>query len=306
MLKNLFNLQAKFNSSLYNLNEKKLSDSEIVDITKTLSLCLHSEVSELMQSVDFKDHHAQTDFVDKTKMLYESVDIFRYILAILNINQISSENFIEAFYDKDSYLNFLHKTQDNWDGSQPVVIVDMDDVLTEFRQGFADWLGENYNLEIDVYSKEYYFITALNKLDLNPEAVFYEFVNKGGFRNLDVVDGSIEMLDNLKKQGYWIQLLTARPKENLKCFYDTFYWLKNNSISFDAVDFSTEKFRWCARSKYYDKDKIVAAIDDAPKHIVDYAKHGIVCYYPRKNYNLEVDGRDNTFVYTNPSKLIIK
>ena len=305
MLKKLFKLQNQFNIDLYDLENKSLSKQEIVDITKTLSLCLHSEVSELMQSVDFRDHHSKSDSVDKVKMLYESVDIFRYVLAILNINKIQSDDFLQAFYDKDAYLCALEKTQHNWKGNKPAVIVDIDDVLAEFRQGFANWLDETYNLDIDVESKEYYFITALSKLDVNPESVFYDFVNQGGFRNLPVVDGAIDMLNNLRSQGYWIQLLTARPKENLKCFYDTYHWLKVNNIPFDAIDFSPEKFRWCARSNYYNSNSIVAAIDDAPKHIRDYAKHGVTCYYPAKNYNNEVSGTDNTHVYNNPRKLLI-
>ena len=76
---NLFSVQKKFNQKLYGDN---LSDKEKAEITKTLSLCLHSEVSELMQSVTFKDHHIQTDNIDKVKMLFESVDVIRYVIAI--------------------------------------------------------------------------------------------------------------------------------------------------------------------------------------------------------------------------------
>ena len=82
---NLFSVQKKFNQKLYGDN---LSDKEKAEITKTLSLCLHSEVSELMQSVTFKDHHIQTDNIDKVKMLFESVDVVRYVIAILNLNNI--------------------------------------------------------------------------------------------------------------------------------------------------------------------------------------------------------------------------
>ena len=69
------------------------------------------------------------------------------------------------------------------------------------------------------------------------------------------------MLQDIRNRGYWIQLLTARPKENLKCLHDTYYWLDNNDIPYDAIDFSSEKFRWCAKSRYYDAGKIEFAIE---------------------------------------------
>ena len=125
----LFEIQKKFNDNLYGEDVDKTKTAEI---TKTLSLCLHAEVSELVQSIEIRDHHIQTDNIDKTKMLYESVDVFRYILAILNLNKISCDDFLNAFYDKDNYLSCLDKNPSKWDGKKPVVIVDIDDVLAEF------------------------------------------------------------------------------------------------------------------------------------------------------------------------------
>ena len=52
-----------------------------------------------------------------------------------------------------------------------------------------------------------------------------------------------------------------------------------------------------------DKGKISFAIDDSPKHVSEYAKHGIFCYMPEKNYNKEVRGFSKTRTYPNPSKL---
>lgn len=259
-----------------------------------------------MQSVTFKDHHIQTDKIDKVKMLFESVDVIRYVIAMLNLNDISSENFLQAFMDKDVYLNNIDKDQKSWDGQQKVAIVDIDDVLSEFRLHFALHLNKEYDLYPDVEGEEYYFITALSKLDMNPEEVFEKFTDQGGFRDIPVVSGAIEMLNDIKNQGYWIQLLTARPKENLKCFYDTYYWLNKNNIPYDALDFSNEKFRWCAKSSYYDNNKISFAIDDSPKHVSEYAKHGIFCYMPKKNYNKEVRDIPKTSTYDNPEKLFRK
>ena len=142
-IEDLFQIQSQFNNKIYGDTQSNLQKTEI---TKTLALCLHSEVSELIQSLTYKDHHYKSSDVDKIKMLFESVDVFRYVLAILNLNGIEPKDFITAYFDKDYYLRAINKTPEQWDGVKPVVIVDIDDVLSEFRQNFADWLEEHYDL----------------------------------------------------------------------------------------------------------------------------------------------------------------
>ena len=68
----------------------------------------------------------------------------------------------------------------------------------------------------------------------------------------------------------------------------SYFWINQQNIPCDAISFSPEKFRWCAKSKYYDEGAIKFAIDDAPKHAEDYAKHGIKCLVPLKSYNEEL------------------
>ena len=166
-----------------------------------------------------------------------------------------------------------------------------------FRCDFANWLTKTYKIDVDVESKEYYFITALTNIGINPEEVFENFIKDDGFRNLRVVKGAKQALTTLQNQGYWIQLLTARPGDNLRCFYDTYSWLMKNEIPFDALDFSSEKFRWCAKSVYYDKGAIKFAIDDSPKHATEYCTHGISCWVPEKSYNTQVWEKEKIKTY---------
>ena len=63
------------------------------------------------------------------------------------------------------------------------------------------------------------------------------------------------------------------------------------NLPYDGIDFSSEKFRWCARSKFY--KHILFAIDDSPKHALEYAKHGIKCHVPIKSYNKQTEGINN-------------
>lgn len=269
-------------------------------ITQENVLCAHAELSALVNATNYKNHHSHTEPIANRKtVLYETVDVIRYMMATLNTWGITPEEFEKAFDKKDIYLNKYHELQNRKRKDlQPVVIVDIDDVLANFRQGFSDWLKEKFKVDADVDSKEYYFISALSKINLNSETVFKMFLDDEGFANLTVDTDNLELLWQLKHQGYWIHLLTARPEEELQCLYDTYFWIWQQNIPCDAISFSPEKFRWCAKSKYYDQGAIKFAIDDAPKHAEDYAKHGIKCLVPKKAYN-EYLNDENIFHYEN-------
>ena len=282
----MLKIQKKYNTQVIGT---ALSEKELETNTQQLALCAHAELSALVNATNFKKHHGNLEKVDRDNILFESIDVLRYIQAIQNLWGISSEEVESAFLAKDAYLNARKRISDTpWSG-QPVAIIDMDDVIVDFRVGFANWLKRTYNIDVDVYSEEYYFITALQKIDVNPEQVFSRFISESGFANLLPNRGAATFMNELKKRGYWLQILTARPEEDLRCMYDTYQWLEKHNIPYDDVGFSTEKFRWCAKSKYYDSNSIAFAIDDSPKHAEEYAKHGINVKVPIKSYNKNIN-----------------
>jgi len=284
--KQMLEMQRQYNKIIVGRSDQ-LSQELKEKITQENVLCAHAELSALVNATNYKNHHSHSEPVaNRSTVLYETVDVIRYMMATLNTWGVTSKEFENAFLKKDIYLNkHLELQEKEWDGTQPVAIVDIDDVLANFRDGFANWLNKKFGVMPDVNSKEYYFITALSKIKLNSEAVFKMFLEDEGFANLTIDTDNLELLWQLKHKGYWIHLLTARPEEELQCLYDTYFWINQQNIPCDAISFSPEKFRWCAKSKYYDAGAIKFAIDDAPKHAEDYAKHGIKCLVPLKTYN---------------------
>ena len=269
-LQDLFEDQKSF-SQLLEISEN-LNPRDIDEITKTLALALYSEVGELVSATDYKSHRNKKIEPDPDKILFESVDVVRYIIAILNLWEISPEKFLSAWSSKDKYLK-LSKTCENttWKGEN-VAIVDMDDVLCEFRVGFSQWLKKVHNINADVNSREYYFIDALEKSGFNPEEIFLDFISDDGFLSLAPARGAQNFMSTLREKGYFIHILTARPSSNLRCYYNTFQWLDNHQIPFDKIDFSSEKLRWCMKSCYWTSSAIKFAIDDSPKHATEYEK----------------------------------
>jgi len=298
-MKKLFKDQARFNK----LVEKYKSRTRD-EITKELALALHSEVSDLVSATSYRSHRKKKIKPDIDKILFESVDIVRYTIAILNEWNICHEDFLNAWQSKDTYLNSCNRCENNiWNGEK-VAIIDIDDVLCEFRQGFSKWLLHTHSIVTDVESSEYYFISALEETGHNPEKIFESFISDSGFLNLDIATGGKEFMDNLKDDGYFVHILTARPGNNLRCVYNTFEWLENNKIYFDKIDFASEKLRWCIQSDYWCKNSISFAVDDSPKHAAEYSKHGVKTFFPDKSYNKELESISECFRYESFEKII--
>jgi len=274
-------------------DSSKLTEKQREEHLKTLVLALHSEATGIVEAVNYKDHRTSEGPVDIAKILFKTVDAYRYILAILNLWGIDSNNFAAALDQKNSFLHYRHKMAGRcWDGEQPVALFDMDDVLANFRKSFCDWSSRKCGHFIDPESDEYYNVREFKKLDINSEGYFKEFIDCHGLALLERDEAYIALLNHLKSQGYWIQIITSRPENELNCFYDTYAWLSMNKIDADGVAFAPEKFVWLTKQPYYSKGKYFA-IDDSAKHAAEYAKHDVKVMVPEKSYNQEVKGINN-------------
>ena len=262
-----------------------LSSQELENITKNFALAMHGEISEMMQAVNLKDHRKTEISPNRDLVLYKSVDIFRYCLAMLNLWKIDPDEFVQACEDKDSFLHSRHQELENkWSKTKkPVIIVDIDDVLADFRDCFNSWLETKYQIKTDSNHESYYNSSLLLENGLNPQDAFNSFISEGGFRNLRLTEVLPSTLKIFKKRGYYIQLLTARNLQNFKCLYDTHFWLKKSQIEFDSLASSPEKYLWLTQQDFY--SHVAFAIDDSSKHAMEYASHGIPTIMPSKPYN---------------------
>ena len=301
MFGSLKEIQGQFSDLFFNASA--LSEEEKEEMTRSFALALHSEVSSLVGEISFKDHIGTGRKADTRKILYESVDVFRYILAILNLWGHTSEDFIEAFMNRDAFLHMRFELdRRKWDG-QPAIIVDVDEVVCSFRGGFTDWLVTTKGLSVDVNSNEYYHVQPIKEAGFSPEGLFEEFISRGNLRNLDTIMGTVDALNQLRRDGFWIHLLTARPDKNLQCLYDTYYWLSKCGLEFDRISFSPEKMIWLMKAEYFEQGVVICAIDDSVKHTMEYAKHGVHVISPVMSYNTELREVNNVTMYENPQEL---
>ena len=293
----MMRFQANYNEAKFG----KLETSQKREVSKDLALNAYNSINKMIEKM-----RVDSGVPDEDDLVYSSIDVLRYVMSMLNLWEIAPEDVSLAFSLKDTYLELDHKINTRkWSG-QPVAIVDIDDVLAEFRTPFAEFLSRVYDIEADVESEQYFFVEDILKAsgNINPEKVFESFVQERHFRCLPIVEDARTFLEDLRSRGYWIQLLTARPKNNLKIFYDTYSWLTTTGLPFDRVDFSPEKLRWCMNSEYYDTNAIKFAVDDSPKHAIEYADHGIQVKVPIKSYNKHISENKNIDFYSELKEII--
>jgi hypothetical protein len=298
--KKMLKRQREFSNLFFDADQ--FNDDKREEMTKSFALALHGEVSALVSSINFKDHHANRKTPDREKILYESIDALRYLLAIMNTWGYTPDEVDDAFNDKDTFLHMRHKSETaKWDG-RPVLIVDVDDVIAHFRKDYFKWLEATYDIVIPQDYPEYYASTPLKEKGINPEATFKDFISDRKLREIEPIDDTIDVLGRAQKMGYWIQLLTARPDQNLICLYDTYHWINQMNIPFDGLAFSGEKYRWVVQSPFY--GHVAACIDDSPKHAAEYATHGLLVLSPELSYNTSLKDVKNVIHYSNSKQLL--
>lgn len=285
--------QKKFSDLFF--KAENLSEAEKIERHKIFALALHSEVSSLADAVHYKDHRPTKSETKKQKILYETVDIVRYCWATLNLWGTTPEEFLDAYESRAAFL-WDRETRglQNWSG-QPVVIVDVDDVLARFRQGFFGWVKEKFNVDFDLEDPNYYAQGTVG--NMSNEEAYMLFIKQGGIRTLPVNENVVSSIKSLRDSGVWIHLLTARPKDNLKCLYDTYLWLSQMGIPYDSIALSPEKYRWIVDKDFFKQGKLVCAVDDSPKHISEYANHDIPVLVPKRAYNKKLWNAKNIITF---------
>ena len=300
-LLHMFESQNEFSSLFF--DKGSLTNEEKQELTKSFTLALHSEASGIIDSINFKDHRLVKKEVDRNKLLFKSIDSFRYMLAIMNLWDFSQEDFIAAFHSKDLFLNMRHEFEGNpWRPEQPVVLFDIDDVLNEFRATFTQWLQDEHGVYVDPDSTEYYSTKEVKAAGLSPDGTFQQFVAEGGLMSITSNQKMINIANKLYDKGVFVQLITARPADNLKCKYDTYRWAKDSGIKCSHIDFSPEKYRWLLTQDYFHSDVVLCALDDSEKHSMEYAKHGISVLSPRTSYNKVLQDVQGVTIYDDPEQ----
>jgi dimeric dUTPase (all-alpha-NTP-PPase superfamily) len=271
-LKDIFKEQKDFQKYFYNPDD--ISDEDKIKFTKEYVLSIHKELGEILDTIPWKLHRKEEKAKSENNTIEEIMDCFKFLLNLCIIWGIDDEKFVKEFFRKSMVVRQRYNQEilKVISKDDKVCAIDLDDTLADSSKYF-----------IEVYHRENCTSTPYkNKADLKNrlDTLSYEefkswFRESGEKVNIPVISGAKELCDYLKKKGYKIVIISARPYEkHRRIFSDTLQWLNDNEIQYDAV--------------YFDKDKHIKIlkqlpnlsfiIEDNPEYSEQIASQGFKVY----------------------------
>ena len=235
MLTNLFEDQNKFTiKALATLDGVlyPLSDEQKIKYTKDYIEYLHAELVEVLNNVPWKKHR-YTGKTDRHALVEELIDVQKFLWGLMSIWEVDEEEFAEVYKNKtlvvEQRFKQEHVFKKELSDTEKIAVIDIDDVIANWRQGFSDWVTDNYTYNTTEFAPN----TALREL-LKVEAR-----QNGIMRTLKLKEGVLDGLGKLNQAGYLIVFLTARPvSECPRLITDTIVWLAEHNLPSSYVYFS--------------------------------------------------------------------
>lgn len=167
-----------------------------------------------------------------------------------------------------------------------VLGVDLDNVTANYTKGLRDFMvSKGHSPESMPEPTSYDFVESgwpfLDREDYLNNHI--EFVEKGGFLSLEVMENASKVLHKLVEEGVRIRVIThrlLRDNTYAQSISDTVRWLDHNNIPFH--DF-------CAISEK-SAVGVNLLLDDAPSNINSVREHGGYVAVFDQPYNRELDG----------------
>lgn len=107
---NIWNRQLSFNKNFF--VEKDYSHTVKQEITKDLVLHITDECYEVLHCVDWKMHKRKPNFVvDRNALLEECIDVFKYLLGILQLWNFNQDEFAKKFFEKCDVVEARYKAE---------------------------------------------------------------------------------------------------------------------------------------------------------------------------------------------------
>lgn len=165
--------------------------------------------------------------------------------------------------------------------------IDLDGVCFDFLNAFREQLNSSLGINLKEEDiTDYYWYENSDEFDEEDFFTeFHSFGMRGGYKDLDVIDGTIEALQKILDAGHELCYITARPN----------YAFEDTIRALDKHDFpSKERLFFVDSSKALLMNElgIDVAIDDSPDILQDLKDHTnvhVYCKNYKYNEKLECD-----------------
>ncbi len=295
-MKKYFNIQAEFQKKLYDFS--KMTHEEKEKITKEFILSAHKELSEVLDCINWKSHRREDKNFSLSNLTEELIDVFKYLINIAVVWDISPERFDEVFDSKTAVVLQRHKQEFfKAEPGEKVCAIDLDDVLNEFQSYFAKIYNEKHGTS---FKTEREIKKNINSLEY---AEFKNWWRESGIKaHIPVKTGAPEFTRSLRNKNYRIIIISSRPyKQYSRIFPDTMYWLKKNKITYDDLYFEEDKHLKIL--KHF--PNLSFMVEDNDKYARQVAKEGYRVFL-LKEKTLEFIGRSEIMIDEKGKEIIEK
>ena len=230
---------------------KRFLEKENLDIDNIPADTLHillkdyilhaiKELTEVLDTIKFKMHRKEnTEFII-SNTVEELVDTTKFVMGMFQLLGVSYEEFKEAYWNKTAvveqrfYQEFELKELAK---CEKVCAIDLDGVLGEYPDHWLSFINLKLGTEYETLEDAKVDVDTLKYAQIKSE-----YRQTGKKKYIKPMPGAQEFLMDLKKAGYKIVILTARPyKKYFRIFADTLSWLNEIELMYDAIMFDEQK-----------------------------------------------------------------
>jgi hypothetical protein len=254
----------------------ELTDNERIGESRSYVLSAYTELSELLETMNWKRHREDNIEFDKRLLLEEAVDVQKYLIGLLQQWGITEEEFQQAFKEKSEVVEFRWR-QEKGGGktgltsAKKIALVDIDGVLNTYPQCFYDWV------EQQLTGRYKFFGSSLDGWCTDPikrARLKHEYRQARYKQTLPIRKGAQILLSTLMALGYYVVIVTNWPvKKYPYIVYDTLYWLEMSQLMYDYLYFADREDKMVFVKDILPKVSLV--IDDKPKILEGFTRQGI-------------------------------
>jgi len=248
-LKDVWEEQKDFNNLFRDLPDGFEEQSHL---TQHMVLCIMSELDEILNTVHWKHHRNISIKSNPQQTLSECIDVFKYLITIVQAWGFTEKDFIDAFWKKSMVVRQRRSEEFLKNVNGKTVAIDIDGVICDHNKGFMEWIKgydiKLYNLAIDKAwdsSKESYNPVSRHDVNLSPnewQELKHKFRISGYKEFMPVYSDAKEFLSEIRQKNITIVLLTSRPIDRYPNLYeDTVAWLKREELPYDIIWWAYDK-----------------------------------------------------------------
>jgi NTP pyrophosphatase (non-canonical NTP hydrolase) len=247
-----------------------------------------SELSDLLQQTNWRNNSIYTVDEFGPNVIEELADVTKYIFSLWQLMGLTPLDMLNSMALKGEILNqILYQETRPPIKNHNILMLDLDGVIADFRQGFMQWVFHTRWAEILVIKEEE--IGLHMDIDHSWDYRAYnqakiEFEREGGYSLLPTIKSVKMAVNTLKRIGWYIIVYTARPYTTYKRIWgDTWLWLKDHDIEVDELHFGYDERVLTA--SYFLNNNHVAALEDDPTLIKRYVSCNIPVFVYPQPYN---------------------